>query len=444
MAPRLSGFIIVGVAMLLPLMWLPGLITGRNAVALFSQYLGMTAIIAMAISQLIATRWWGVERLFGPLDQSYRLHKWLGLWALAATFLHDTVDADIEGPDGRTVLAEIAETAGEIGLNGLLILVLITVATFVPYHLWKWTHRFIGVFFILSAFHYLFIEKPFSNTDALGLYMASVCMLGLIAYAYTSAPRRFRPARRYRVEHLEQHGDALAVSLVPQGRPIRHRAGQFCFVSFADLGLSEPHPFTLSAAPDDDGRLRMSIGPLGDYTIRLMSRLKVGVDARVEGPFGDFSKARGEQIWVAAGIGITPFAAMAGTLKAGEGPITLYYSVKDRRRAAHLEELEAIAAQHQNFQLVLRETTVDGRITPSEIIDQAGSLKGKHVLYCGPSAFRKTLWEELREHGLSARRFHYELFEIRTGIGLDSLFNFILNRSLKAAQAARANQRSDG
>ncbi len=425
---RKTGLILLAVAMILPWLWLPGMANGGNIVALFSQYLGMTALIAMALSQLIATRWAGVERVFGPLDQSYRLHKWMGLWALAATFLHDTIDADIEGGAKRTMLGEIAETAGEIGLNGMLILVLITVATFIPYHLWKWTHRFIGVFFVLSAFHYLFIERPFNNTHPLGLYMGFVCLLGLIAYAYTSAPRRFRPSRLYKVEQLEKQGEALAVTLAPQGKTLRHRAGQFAFISFSELGLGEPHPFTLSSAPADNGRLRMSIGPLGDYTIRLMSRLEVGATARVEGPFGDFALARGAQTWVAAGIGITPFAAMAESLKPEDGPVTLFYSVKERSKAAHLEELEAVAARNSNFELVLRETSNEGRLNAGVIIDTVGDLKGKHVLYCGPAALRDSLWEGLRKHGLSARRFHYELFEIRTGVGLDKLFNYLVNR----------------
>ena len=210
---------------------------------------------------------------------------------------------------------------------------------------------------------------------------------------------------------------------------MRHRAGQFGFISFAGLGLSEPHPFTLSAAPREDGQLRMSIGPLGDYTIRLMSRLEVGAKARVEGPFGDFGMARGPQVWVAAGIGITPFAAMAGTVTAESGPITLFYSVKTRKQAAHLEELEAVAAQHANFTLIVRETSIEGRLSAGTITDAVGDLQGKHVLYCGPAMLRKALWEGLRGHGLTARRFHYEMFEIRTGIGLDRLFNYLVDRA---------------
>ncbi|MEM7259346.1 MAG: ferredoxin reductase family protein, partial [Pseudomonadota bacterium] len=370
------------------------------------------------------------------LDQSYRLHKWLGLWALAASFMHDTIDADMRGLGAETVLTDIAETAGEVSLYGLLLLVVITVATFIPYHLWKWTHRFIGVFFVLSAFHYLFILKPFSNADPLGLYMGLVCVIGLIAYAYTSAPRRFRPSRAYRVTHLDKAGDALAVTLQPTGRALKHRAGQFAFISFAGLGLGEPHPFTLSSAPDNDGGLRMTIGPLGDYTIRLMSRLQVGAEARVEGPFGDFGIARGPQVWVAAGIGITPFAAMAGSIAVQDGPVTLIYSVRNRQQAAHLDELEAVAAKHDNFTLVLRETSTEGRLTPADVASAAGDFKKAHVLYCGPAALRQSIWNGLKGQGLSARRFHYERFEIRTGVGLEYLFKKLLDRAVTRANKA--------
>ena len=425
MALKIVGLAATGVAMIAPLIWLPGIANGRDLFAIFSQYLGMTALIAMALSQTIATRWVPVEKIFGPLDQSYRLHKWLGLWALVASFLHDTIDADIRGLGRETFLTNAADTAGEISLYGLLILVAITVATFIPYHLWKWTHRFIGIFFVLSAFHYLFILKPFSNGDPLGLYMGLICLIGLVAYAYTSAPRWIRPSREYSVTELKKQGDALSVELKPEGRAVKHQAGQFAFISFPDIGMSEPHPFTLSAAPQDDGTLRMSIAPLGDYTVRLMRRLAEGASARVEGPFGDFKIARGPQVWVAAGIGITPFAAMAGALTPEDGPVTLIYSVRERSRAAHLSELERAAERLPNLRLILRETSKEGRLDADAVAEISGDLKGTHVLFCGPAPLRDALGSGLRRHGLSARRFHYELFEIRTGIGMKRLLAYL-------------------
>ena len=428
MGLRPLGLVVTGVLVLLPIVWLPVIGLGRDMAALFSQYLGMTALICMAVSQVIATRMPGVELLWGPLDQSYRLHKWLGLWTLIASFLHDTIDADMRGLGPETTLVDAAETAGEISLYGLLLFVAITVATFIPYHLWKWTHRFMGVFFILSAFHYLFILKPFSNADPLGLYMGTVCLVGIIAYAYTSAPRVLRPSKQYRISGLIEQGNALAVELEPEGRPIRHRAGQFAFISFPELGLNEPHPFTISAAPNEVGRLRMTIAPLGDYTIRLMSRLEAGAVARVEGPFGHFGTAKGEQIWIAAGIGITPFAAMASDLKPEDGPVTLIYSVRHRSQAAHLAGLERTAQQNPNLTLILRETSTEGRLTANDIEKIGSDLKTATVLYCGAVELRDALWTTLRTRGLSAKRFRYEIFEIRTGIGLKRLLRYITRR----------------
>ena len=50
------------------------------------------------------------------------------------------------------------------------------------------------------------------------------------------------------------------------------------------------------------------------------------------------------------------------------------------------------------------------------------------VLYCGPTAFRDALRTGLRQHGLSARNFRYEAFEIRTGIGLKALLAYLTRR----------------
>jgi predicted ferric reductase len=64
----------------------------------------------MAITQIIATRIFGIEPLFGPLDRSYILHKWLGIGAMTAILLHDTVDAEMNGHGAETILSERAET----------------------------------------------------------------------------------------------------------------------------------------------------------------------------------------------------------------------------------------------------------------------------------------------------------------------------------------------
>ena len=435
---RPLGLAVVAASLAAPLIWLPGIAQGRDGVALFSQYLGMSALIAMAISQTIATRLAPVEWIFGGLDRAYVLHKWLGIGALVAILLHDTIDADMTGLGGETLLTEAAETAGEIALYGFLILVVITVATFVPYHLWRWTHRLMGVFFLLGAFHFLFILKPFSVGDPLGLYVASFCVLGIAAFAWRLLPARMRPSRSYEVAGLEKTAGALAITMTPTGRALRYRPGQFAFAGFDG---SEPHPFTISKAPDADGTIRMTVGPLGDFTSRLAGSLEVGTGVRIEGPFGRFRRPRSKkpELWIAGGIGITPFVAWAQAMDRRDNPVVLFYCVKNEDGAAHLRELAARADDLPNFTLVLHASETSGRATAETILETTGlDASNLSIAFCGPEAMRKALSTGFAVRGVPVRKIGYEEFEIRSGIGLKAFAAYLTDRM------ARSRRASDG
>lgn len=422
------GLIVVTAALAAPFSWWPSIAQGRDGIALFSQYLGLGALIAMAFSHLIATRWPGIETLFGPLDQSYRLHKWLGIGAMIAILLHDTIDAEMRGLGNETALVELAETLGEISLYGLLILVVITIATFIPYHLWKWTHRFIGIFFFFGAFHYLFILKPFKNGDPLGIYMLLVCGIGTLAYIWTSAPRHLRPSKAYEISSVTPLANAVTVELTAKGRPLRHRAGQFAFFRFSGAGFNEPHPFTISRAPNDAGELRVTIAPLGDLTSRVAQSLTTGQAVQVDGPYGHFGRAKGPQVWIGAGVGITPFVALAQSLTADAAPVTLIYCARDRESAAHLQELETLAASNPKFDLIFWSSQERERLSATGLAAEITDLSHRKVLFCGPVQMRRELAKTLPKQGVSQKDFHYEEFEIRTGIGLRRLVEWLWQR----------------
>ena len=138
---RAIGLLLVAALIAAPLIEFVPLAAQHDPSAVFSQYIGCAALIAMAIAQIVATRIWIIEPIFGGLDRVYVLHKWLGIGALLSVLLHDTLDAEIDGVGRETWLTDLAETLGEISLYGFVILVLITIVTFIPYHLWRWSHR---------------------------------------------------------------------------------------------------------------------------------------------------------------------------------------------------------------------------------------------------------------------------------------------------------------
>jgi predicted ferric reductase len=439
---RKSGLFAVLVAVCLPAPWNWTLASQHDALAMFSQYIGSVALILMGISQLLATRWAGLETVFGGLDRIYVLHKWLGIGAIAAVLLHDAIDADVAGIGRETVLTDIAETLGEISLYGLLILVVLSIATFVPYHLWKYTHKVMGAFFAASALHYVFILKPFDLTDPVGIYVLAFCILGVVCYLYTLLPYGTLRARHaYRVSDIRETGDAFAVTLTPERKGIRHRPGQFTFVSFAAPGLREPHAFTISAAPRD-GAVRFTIKKLGDYTSRLAKHLKVGDRAQLDGAYGHFQRRNhgGTDIWIAGGIGITPFAAFAETFQdCGSRPAHLFHCVRNAAAAAHRAELEELAQRDGNFSYHLIEGDKRSRLTVQEIVETVGEEAANlRVYFCGPEAMRKAMLEDFRRAGLRAAHFHYEEFEIRSGVGLRRLLGWLLPKLKPALATARS------
>lgn len=434
---------LIALGALFPLYWYWDLAAQRDPAALFSQYLGSASLILMGINQFLATRAPGLETVFGGLDRIYVLHKWIAVVAIAALGLHDIIDAEMDGLRGGA-LSGIAEDIGEISLYGLLILGLASIITFIPYHLWKWTHRFIGAFFALGAFHFFFIEKPFSNADPLGLYVSAFCILGLASYAYMIVVRPLLPTgHAYKVQTVRRLGAVTEVSLSPAGRGLRHKPGQFAFVRFDGNGLGEEHPFTLSGAPAEDRSLRFSIKDLGDYTRRLGSDLAEGTKATVTGPSGHFTLPSGRDplVWVGAGIGITPFLAFAESLGNKEtGPVTLYYCVREGKNAPYEGELAQLAAANPALEVVLVRSAHGERLTAERIAnDLAGDISRAHVFFCGPKPMREALRDGLVSGGLRGSRFHFEEFEMRSGIGLRKLAGWVVDRfvELRAKRQAR-------
>jgi predicted ferric reductase len=400
-----------------------------DKVALFSQYLGLVALILMAWGQILSTRLRGIETIFGGMDRVYVLHKWAGIIAMAALLLHDTIDADMRGLGRETALNELAETLGEISLYGLLILVVVSVATFIPYHLWKWTHKAMGVMFAAGTFHFFFIMKPFAMTDPAGLYSGFFCAAGLAAYTWMLLPDTMRPSFGYAIADIESTGGAIAFTLSPKGRALRPNAGQFGVLKFTGAGRAEPHPFSFSKI-EEDGCLRVTIKALGDFTSNLKPLVETGQEVRVQGPFGRFRHSgKTQEIWVAGGIGITPFLAWAHALDESSEQVDLFYCVKSRNQAPHLAELETLAAAKSNLNLHLIASS-EGKRLSAEAISQKveGDLSKTRVSFCGPVSLRETLKKDLEMHGVSARDFHYEEFEFRTSIGLKTLAAWVLNR----------------
>ncbi|AMY71329.1 oxidoreductase, flavocytochrome subunit [Frigidibacter mobilis] len=234
--------------------------------AAFGIAVGAAAVVAMAQTLILAARPRLLEPLFGGLDRMYRVHKWLGISALALMILHSQIEPDFERVVRETDLGELASEVGELAFNALLALIAVSwfrrlpfVGLEIPYQIWRFSHRFMGLLFAVIVFHQLFVDLPTGVDPSLSVMLNGFGLAGIAAWVQTEflAPRLRR--REFTVSAVTPQGDTTLVTLAPMGRPMRWRPGQFAFLRAPEAGLAEPHPFTIASAPRADASLSMSI-----------------------------------------------------------------------------------------------------------------------------------------------------------------------------------------
>ena len=386
--------------------------------------LGAASIAAMSLTLILSTRPRWAEPLFGGLDRMYKVHKWLGIAALALMIGHNTFEPELENVVRETRLGEFASDVGEVAFNGLIGLILISWIKRIPFtrlelpwSIWRFTHRFTGLLFAVAALHQFAVDKPSGLDGTLDLYLNALSLAGLAAWLFMQFVAPYLRPRAFVLENIDRHGSVAEVTLRPEGRALRWRPGQFAFLSAPDAGMAEAHPFTIASAPRADGHLRFGIKALGGWTRRLPERLAHGQRLRVEGPYGRFvfRKRARRQVWLAGGIGITPFLAWAEALTdTDQQEIALVWVVTTRTEAFAAERLAAIAARHAGLTVHIVASAEDGRFTAQRLTQLVPfPLHESELFYCGPTGLRDAVVSGLQAAGQRPRRVHHEAFELR-------------------------------
>ncbi len=385
------------------------------------EVLGSTVIILMSCSLFLTTRPAWAEPFFGGLDKMYIAHRRVSTSAFLLLFVH-LLTVPISVTDLR-----LGNYLAMIAFTGIVSIVLITLAPRIAflskltgntYEGWKNLHRYIGIFFIIGFIHALTV-KSLHALVAIS-WVQIFFIIGTVSYLYTEIfGRFFKKYLPYTVEAVNHPNNSTTeVVLRAKKDSIRkQRAGQFLFVRFPqEKILSEAHPFTISSAPHEDV-LRVTVKACGDYTRHLFGNLKTGMDAVVEGAYGLFDyKTGGEkQIWVAGGIGVTPFLAFVRDMKGGlNHDVDLYYTVRHREESIFVEEIESAAQKNPRLKAYIRYSSTDGSLTIEEILKNAGgNIRGHHVYMCGPLPMVQAFEKKFSESGVSAANIHYEEFNFR-------------------------------
>ncbi len=390
-----------------------------------SQVAALIGATLFSINFILSGRFRSLETIFGGLNRIYIVHHLIGQIALIALLIHPTLLAffyiKISLTAAFTILfPPIAEYATWFGLAALTLLIILLVLTLyikLPYQIWKLTHKFMGLALTLAVLHVFFIQSDVATNMPLRYYMLSICTLGLISYCYRVLLYRFLVKRsKYIVSSILVEENVNKITLKPESLGINDFfPGQFIFISFDSLGItSETHPFSLTSSPSEN-EISIAAKSSGDYT-ETLKLLRVGSRARVEGPFGRFSyleSHRKKQIWIAGGIGITPFISMAKNFTANNGyDAILYYTVSEEKETVFAELLKNIDSNLPNFKVNVVATKSLGRLTANQVSEQMKDLKDRDIFLCGPPPMMKSLRSQFNDLGIRNSHIFSEEFSM--------------------------------
>lgn len=396
------------------------------------QVTGLLGMALLSLNFILAARYKFLDKWFAGLNRVYMKHHMVGIIAFCLLLFHPIfliiqyLTISLPAAFNFILPGNFYLDLGKVALVIFIVLMVFTLYLKLKYQNWKISHKFLGLVLIISIFHMLYVPSDVSNNAALRYYMILLAILGIISYLYRTIFGVYKKEEyKYRLKEVKKINDNIVeLILSPMAGKINFMPGQFVFLKFVlpDAGsrsavLSESHPFSITSSPGS-GDLSLGIKTLGDYT-SMIYLSKPGLICSIEGPFGAFSYVRSQskrQIWIAGGIGITPFLSMARHYSRSKDKndykIDLYYSVKNDSESAFAEELALIAKQNNNFRFYQHCSQRDGYISAKFVVNNSEDAMDAEIFLCGPQSFMQSLRSQFTDLGFANSKIHSEEFSL--------------------------------
>jgi predicted ferric reductase len=380
--------------------------------------LGFWGMVLFGLNFVLASRWQWVERFFGGLDRVYRAHGWLGKITLTLLVLHWAVLVIQAWPNGGLLIdylipgLHIGYTLGTVALALLVTLVILTIWVRLSYATWLNSHRWMGPAYLLGGLHAFVVQYDW--------YVALMTIAGGYAWVYRTWLYQRRAPHMYGVIQRKGIKQRITELVLQLDDDWHARPGQFVFFGVVPspdhpelVQMAELHPFSLSQIIDRR-TIRISVKAVGDYTEWLRA-VEVGQRIVVYGPHGTFADGErtAPQIWLAGGIGITPFLSMlhAECHTPSSTSIVLFWTVRTATDAVYADEIRSVAQQLPHVRVIMH----TGPVTLADVETAlAQPLTPAHVLrVCGPPALMRALRHQWRARRLARQQFISEEFAMR-------------------------------
>lgn len=208
----------------------------------------------------------------------------------------------------------------------------------------------------------------------------------------------------------------------------QHRAGQSLLMTLVDPPQTDSEGnsrnFTIASAPHE-AELMIATRMRDTAFKRVLKAAPIGTTVRLDGPNGEMvlhdDPAR-PAVFLAGGIGITPFLSIARDAAHQRLPhrMHLFYSNRRPEDAAFLAELQGIGQANPNFRLIAAMTEPEksaqrwpgetGFIRREMLERHLPDLRSPMYYFAGPPAMTMAMQKMLEAIGISEQAMRYEEF----------------------------------
>ena len=379
-------------------------------------YLGVTMLLWMYILGNKSV----IGLFFRDLAPLLKIHSWLGKYGLVLILLHPLLITLSYGESLLYMFVPHIGTAFErhvtLGRIAFLVLIVIWITSAllrgkIKYRPWKYIHFLTYIALPFSLLHIPLIGTQLLAHPALKIYyFALVVAYTIFTFIRLSSLFNLDKAR-YRIERSEPIGDStFLITLQPTQEHIRPpQPGQYIYVK---LGfVSEDHPFSVVSYDESSGSITLAYRTYGQFTT-LLSKMKPGTEVFVGGSFGsfthEFSGSSSPAVFIAGGIGITPF--MSHLLGGNAARSQLVYANRSQSSSLFLEPLRQRLGSRM-VELYSNEAGIVPRYVDESALSQLSTDPQRAMFYlCGPAGMIKSARKALLNLGVPKRHIIAEEF----------------------------------